>query len=193
MSFWAVLPSGWLMILSNSISSLLPPWSYSSSLLYSIKRANFCFLGPHHTQSHGSRCHVLVLFQDFSRRAHLVERMDHQAADFSIHHWYWWACFIFFASGISLVPLLNLLGFIYFASYNVFASKHYPTLPLVGQCAGTEFSALAGCTILSSYLLLFIWFYLATYGKSSQKSSAVMEAKEAKGRSLWDHPAFVLE
>lgn len=76
--------------------------------------------------------------------------------------------------------LPNLLGFIYFASYNLFASKHFPMLPLVGQCAGTEFSALAGCTILSSYLLLFIWFYFTTYGKSSQKSLAVIKGAGSK-------------
>lgn len=42
-------------------------------------------------------------------------------------------------------------------------------MPNYGKCAGEEFAAFAGMAILSSYLLLFISFYLATYKKSGQK------------------------
>jgi fatty acid elongase 3 len=38
-------------------------------------------------------------------------------------------------------------------------------MPSAGSCAGEEFAAIAGICILSSYLLLFISFYLATYRK----------------------------
>ncbi|KAI4257754.1 MAG: hypothetical protein LQ352_001529 [Teloschistes flavicans] len=59
------------------------------------------------------------------------------------------------------------LGFVYFASYTYFSSTYFPHLPTAGKCAGEEFAAFAGIGILSSYLLLFISFYLATYKKSS--------------------------
>lgn len=61
------------------------------------------------------------------------------------------------------------LGFVYFASYTYFTAKYFPYLPNKGKCAGEEFAAFAGMAILSSYLLLFISFYLATYRKSIQK------------------------
>jgi fatty acid elongase 3 len=42
-------------------------------------------------------------------------------------------------------------------------------MPSYGKCAGEEFAAFAGMGILSSYLLLFISFYFATYKKAGQK------------------------
>jgi fatty acid elongase 3 len=35
----------------------------------------------------------------------------------------------------------------------------------VGSCAGEEFAAFAGIAIITSYLFLFIGFYIATYKK----------------------------
>ena len=59
-------------------------------------------------------------------------------------------------------------------------------MPNVGSCAGEEFAAFAGMGILSSYLLLFISFYLATYKKPAPKqgrsraTSALVEMKDEK-------------
>ena len=41
-------------------------------------------------------------------------------------------------------------------------------MPNMGRCAGEEFAAFAGMGILSSYLLLFISFYAATYKKEGR-------------------------
>lgn len=75
------------------------------------------------------------------------------------------------------------LGFVYFASWDYFTSTYAPSLPHVGTCAGEPWAAVAGCTILSSYLVLFILFYLATYksksGKLGRSSVVQPELKEA--------------
>lgn len=70
--------------------------------------------------------------------------------------------------------VLTLPGFVYFASYTYFTSTYFPWMPNAGECAGEEFAAFAGIGILSSYLVLFISFYLATYkkgGKSQTRKS----------------------
>ena len=62
-------------------------------------------------------------------------------------------------------------GFVYFASYTYFTSTYFSWMPNAGECAGEEFAAFAGMGILSSYLVLFISFYLATYKKSGKRAA----------------------
>lgn len=55
----------------------------------------------------------------------------------------------------------------------------------MGKCAGEEFAAISGMIIITSYLFLFIGFYLATYKKPAPKgrrraTSALIEMKDEK-------------
>ncbi|EPT04343.1 elongase of fatty acids ELO [Fomitopsis schrenkii] len=54
---------------------------------------------------------------------------------------------------------------VYFGTYSYYAANYFPNLPNVGSCAGTESAAIFGCALLTSYLLLFIDFYIRTYQK----------------------------
>ena len=73
-----------------------------------------------------------------------------------------------------------MAGFVYFASWDYFTSTYAPSLPHVGTCAGEPFAAIAGDAILSSYLVLFISFYIATYRKMSSKKNAAKIAQKAE-------------
>ncbi|KAF2455636.1 elongation of fatty acids protein 3 [Lineolata rhizophorae] len=94
----------------------------------------------------------------------------------------WWKQYI---TVMQIIQFVVDLGFVYFASWTYFTSTYWPWLPNAGPCAGEEFAAFAGICILSSYLLLFISFYLATYNKPSVKGrgrakSALVEMKDEK-------------
>lgn len=68
--------------------------------------------------------------------------------------------------------ILTKLVFIYFASYIYFTSTYFPWLTNWGSCAGEEFAAFAGIASISSYLVLFILFYIATYKRDGRAPTA---------------------
>jgi hypothetical protein len=77
----------------------------------------------------------------------------------------WWKKYI---TMLQIIQFVIDLGFVYFASYTYFTSTYFPWMPNSGVCAGEEFAAFAGMAILSSYLVLFISFYFATYRKQGK-------------------------
>jgi len=88
----------------------------------------------------------------------------------------WWKQYI---TVMQITQFVIDLGFVYFASWTYFTSTYFPTMPNLGRCAGEEFAAIAGISILSSYLLLFISFYAATYkkplGKGRQRAKSALK------------------
>ncbi|KAI4749964.1 elongation of fatty acids protein 3, partial [Aureobasidium sp. EXF-8845] len=78
----------------------------------------------------------------------------------------WWKKYI---TVMQITQFVIDLGFVYFASYTYFTFRYFPSMPNMGICAGEEFAAFAGMAILSSYLLLFLSFYAATYKKPTKK------------------------
>lgn len=63
-------------------------------------------------------------------------------------------------------------------------------MPNHGKCAGEEFAAFAGIGILSSYLLLFISFYLATYKKDGKRPTGRKAARSLKDAQIPDVAAL---
>lgn len=63
-------------------------------------------------------------------------------------------------------------------------------MPNCGNCAGEEFAAFSGMGIISSYLVLFISFYLATYktgkslGRTVEKASLTYEKPGSHSKAV---------
>ncbi|KAI9226093.1 MAG: fatty acid elongase [Piptocephalis tieghemiana] len=72
----------------------------------------------------------------------------------------WWKKHL---TSLQITQFVIDIGIIYFCTYNYWASAYYPSLPNMGTCAGTETAAFFGCFSISSYLLLFVQFFIETY------------------------------
>ncbi|KAF8516150.1 GNS1/SUR4 membrane protein [Hysterangium stoloniferum] len=82
----------------------------------------------------------------------------------------WWKKYL---TAMQITQFVIDLVAVYFASmylvlprYSYFSSSYFPNLPSPGTCSGSEGAAIFGCSLLTSYLFLFISFYRNTYKKS---------------------------
>jgi hypothetical protein len=60
----------------------------------------------------------------------------------------------------------------------------------MGKCAGEEFAAFAGIISITSYLVLFIFFYIATYKKDGKRPTGRKAARSLKDAELPDVAAL---
>ncbi|KZS92956.1 GNS1/SUR4 membrane protein [Sistotremastrum niveocremeum HHB9708] len=75
----------------------------------------------------------------------------------------WWKKYL---TSMQITQFVIDLFVVYFASYSYFVSSYFrDILPARGSCSGTESAAIFGCALLTSYLFLFIHFYIQTYKK----------------------------
>ncbi|EUC66873.1 fatty acid elongase [Rhizoctonia solani AG-3 Rhs1AP] len=72
----------------------------------------------------------------------------------------WWKKYL---TTMQITQFVIDLFAVYFASYSYFGTTYWPMIPTMGTCSGTEGAALFGCALLTSYLFLFIDFYIRTY------------------------------
>jgi len=77
----------------------------------------------------------------------------------------WWKKYL---TTMQITQFVIDLFLVYFGTYQHFAHTFFPHIPHIGNCAGTETAALFGCGLLSSYLVLFVNFYIQTYQKPAK-------------------------
>lgn len=103
----------------------------------------------------------------------------------------WWKEWV---TRTQIIQFIIDLFFVYFASYTYFTSTYWPWMPNMGNCAGEEFAAIYGCALLTSYLFLFIAFYIKVYNKKARKQqqnkteAATTAAKAATGLVTTSRP-----
>ncbi|EAZ62909.1 Fatty acyl-CoA elongase/Polyunsaturated fatty acid specific elongation enzyme [Scheffersomyces stipitis CBS 6054] len=89
----------------------------------------------------------------------------------------WWKEWV---TRFQIIQFVLDLGFVYFATYQKLIYTYFPeyleVLPICGDCAGTMLAAYSGCAILSSYLVLFIAFYIDVYKRKSSKKARIVKA-----------------
>jgi hypothetical protein len=75
---------------------------------------------------------------------------------------FWWKKYL---TSLQITQFVIDLCLVYFGTWQRMTFKYMPSLPHVGNCAGSESGAVIGCFLLTSYLFLFINFYFQTYKK----------------------------
>jgi len=169
------------------VNYLFKYWELADTLFLVVKKKPLAFLHVYHHSATAVLCYtqlnggtsiswtviVLNLF------VHVIMYYYYWAT--ACGYKIWWKRYV---TVLQISQFILDLGLVYYGTYSHFAHI-YPSanLPHRGDCSGTEYAALQGCAILSSYLVLFISFYRKTYKKASDKRDIQNALKDGQKRT----------
>ncbi|KAI9019959.1 putative elongation of fatty acids protein 2 [Hyaloraphidium curvatum] len=169
-----------------AVNYLVKWWELGDTVFLVLKRKNLEFLHVYHHSMTMILCFVelkgRVAMQwvviTLNLFVHVIMYYYYARTNMFPGEQIWWKRHL---TTLQITQFVIDLVICYLNTYTHFAHDYYPSLPNYGPCAATDFAALFGSGLLSTYLLLFVDFFVRTYIEKIKKRRAAAAAKKSDG------------